>query len=107
MRVAMKSHLDVEIPYEADEIQEIELTISQSGPIIVKATEDVTIEDYLISVTLTPQETSLFDFGDEGQAFARVQIKFYLVDGSEAPSDVFLIPVKLILNRRVRSENES
>lgn len=102
MRVAMKSYLDIEIPYEADEIDDIELTISQSGPIITKTAEDVTIEDYVISCELPAQETSLFDFGDDGQAYARVQIKFYLVDDSEVPSDVFLIPVKLILSRRTK-----
>lgn len=102
MRVAMPSQLEIEIPYEADELNDIELTISQSWPIVIKTAEDVIVEDYLITAILSPEETSLFDFGDDGQAYARVQIKFFLVDETETNSDVFLIPVKLTLNRKVK-----
>lgn len=102
MRRGTTPTIELEIPFKADEMQVIWVTFAQGNTVppkevLTKTNEDegVTVEDGLITIAFTQEDTLLFE--KTGLPKVQVQIRILFTDGSADASNIVDFPVGLIL----------
>lgn len=85
MRGTTPIHL-FRLPFDASLIKSVKITYSHDKtPVLVKETEDCTLQSNIISVKLTQEETLLF----ENNWLVDIQLRVLLENGDALRSDVF------------------
>lgn len=85
------------VPFETEFIDALIITYQQKGKTIVEKTkDDVTFDEKKIIVTLTQEETNMFDKGDT----AKVQLRVKIADRVQA-SNIITLRVNNVLNDEV------
>lgn len=88
------------IPIDPTTIVKLKLTYSQHDRIVLEKTQaDMTNDGYIWTVTLTQEETNLFE-GDSADA----QIRYLDSNGKSFPSKKFRLYVGDVLNDEVMTE---
>lgn len=86
------------IPFEKETIREVWVTYAQDGKaILTKKTSDCTIENQEIIVSLTQEDTFLFDHEKDVQ----IQIRVLTITGQALASQTFYVDVGRCLNPEV------
>lgn len=84
-------------------LKELQVTYSQDNiPLVVKLKDDVTIEDNVISFTLTQDETLAFE-----DKPVEIQMKVLTEDDEVLASRIFRVPVLKVLNEEKLGEEVS
>lgn len=109
MRRGTTPSLEFEIPFKAEELQSVWITFSQGNTVpptevLTKTLEDqdeVVLEDNLITVYLTQEDT--LKFSKVGNPKVQAQIRVLKTDGSADASNIVGFPVGIILKEGVIS----
>ena len=93
------------IPYDAEQVAEFRITLQQKGKTIIEFTEtseQVTLEDRLISFELTQEQTSIF----VTRYPIHLQLRIRLNTGRVIASNVVHIDVHKVLNSDILGSGE-
>ena len=91
------------IPFSTDKIKEIRITYRQNGKTVLQKTEaDCTLTDTAIKITLTQQETLLFNVGSANDR-VYIQLRVLTTTGQVLASDIVNVRVKACLDEEVLS----
>ena len=86
--------LSFELPTDTGELSEVWITISQKGSIVLNKTlSDCTLSGNTLTVTLTQQETLLF----ENDGTAEIQLRARLTGGAAVASAIIPVETDRIL----------
>jgi hypothetical protein len=98
MRLGSTPKHEFTLPYDISLVKEFKVTYKQNGKIILeKYLNDFEVDDKTLSVTLTQEETFLFDENVNVELQGRV-----LTMGGEAiPSDIRIMTAEKCLDREV------
>jgi hypothetical protein len=98
MRLGTTPKHEFTLPFNVDIIQEFKVTYAQNGKIVLeKALADCEAEGNVISLTLTQEETFLFDGGVNVELQARV----LTMGGDALASDIRIITAEKCLDTEV------
>lgn len=102
MRRGTTPTIELEIPFDADDLSVVWVTFAQGSTVPptevltkMNGDEGVTIEDGLITIAFSQEDTLLF--AKTGLPKVQVQIRVLLTDGSADASNIVDFPVGLIL----------
>ena len=89
---------EFQIPFSANEIRQVMIVYTQGDKeILCKNTEDVTLGEKKVSVTLTQEETFLFDHKQN----VRIQVRVLTHVGDALSSNIITVDVEECLNDEV------
>lgn len=82
------------LPFTTEYVSKVKIAYKQDTAVVLrKNTEDCKLEDDRVSVTLTREESLLFN----SQAFVKVQLEAELREGGTLVSDIFVLRVAELL----------
>lgn len=84
------------IPFDADDIDELKLTFRQQSKALTFEKSDVELTDKKIVITLTQEQTKEFR-----SVPCEVQLRVKLVGGSVVASNMIRINIKPVLNEEI------
>ena len=91
------------LPFDTDQIKEVRITYQQNGETVLEKTEtDCTMVGEDIKVTLTQQETLLFDAGSRDNRVS-IQLRVLTKTGQVMASKIVKVFAKACLNEEVLS----
>ena len=86
------------LPFNTDVIKSCRVVYSQDGNVkLVKETEDVTLNENIITLTLTQEETFAF----ECTKYVDIQVRVLTLDGESLASEITRVPVLKCLDEEV------
>lgn len=86
------------LPFSTELIAAVRVAYEQKKKIVlVKETQDVMMQDHVIGLRLTQEETLLFD----PLVSARIQLHILTTGGDALPSRPVTVPVHILLDKRV------
>lgn len=91
-------------PIEIDTIKEILLTYAQHNEIVLNKTkEDFTFDGNTGSITLTQEETALFEADDSccKDNAIEIQLRVLTIDEKALATDIYKVPCRRVLNDEV------
>lgn len=97
MRKGTTPTLTFRLPYEVEQLSDIKVTISQGGTTLEKRLDDFKASDTTVYVTLTQDETFLFD----DDSVADVQLRAVSTHGEALASKVFRVFIARCLDKEV------
>lgn len=97
MRGTTPTHLFT-LPFDTALIKSIKITYAHNKiPVLIKQTEDCTLEDHTVTVRLTQEETLLF----ENNWVVEVQLRVLMNNGDAIRSKVYNISAGVLLDDEV------